>query len=982
MRQLFRIFSNIAIYIALSFFILPMFLAQPEAQGRKVTWEKFEWQVLSSKFFDIHYPKGYEEMGRLALVYAEEANIFLSEAMAHKLSEVIPIYIYPSHRHFQMTNIYAGAIDESIGGFTESQRKRVVIPFMGSYDKLRHVITHELVHAFQYDILMEPVTFSAPRINTPLWLIEGMAEYLSIAWDSSGEMAMRDAVVSGTLPTIEELTYMQVANSYMIYKAGQSIAHYIDETYGLHKIGELLKDTRDQERFTDAVKTNLGISSAELNEEWQLWLKRKYFADIQKKIDNEQAHIVTDSPEEYSVGANMHPAISPDGTKMVYLTFRKYQPALVIKKADLEKGERDYTISGGRFERDKGGGETVLVTGGDNAGFRTLHYLDNRISFTPDSKNIFFCAQSRGKDRLFLFDVEKKKVVESWAPAVDTIQYPKLSVDGKRAVFTGLAYGRANLYVLDLESGEVEQITDNYFYEKQASFSHDAKMIYFSSNMNQAGDIESPAYHIFSFDLASKKIVQLTFEPGDQLNPFPAGESGDTLLYVSGQTGILNAYSLDLSSGKSRQLTDAAGGILQAQVDQKDEVYLFSFYRKQRYDIGLIEKAKLPEAKQREQIGERLRPPAFPKAPDDLSIVPETSYFPKFSLDRFLFGLQYSSYYGAGGFVYIILNEYMGNHSIEAFIDAASASENYLVKYAYIQNRIDFYFTGFRTTNYYSILNLTDLYTLNDFLYNPNFVASSIYREGVNMTATYPFHSFFGLDLGIEVSRMEETFYDEVPAQYERKDIKTNIYGINAGISYNNVLYSYAGPLKGTSVRLNDAQTLNLSGADYVFNRVELDFRKYFLLGNRSVFASRVFMGVSSGPQGSYFPFLLGGYNTLRGHPFLSIQGRHAFLTKMELRFPLIDYIIFGLPFQWASRGFSGVAFFDMGGAINNPNKWRGYDNETGRLDDLKMSFGLGMRVVVFPGFLLKIDWGTPWDLVESLPLRRWQGVFSVGYEY
>ncbi len=961
--------------LLLSFPVLPGY-----GQGVKVNWENFQWQVLSSRFFDIHYPEGYEELGRHALRYAEEANIYLSETLQHKLSEAISIYIYPSHRHFQMTNITMGFIDESTGGFTESRKKRVVIPFMGGYDQFRHVLSHELVHVFQYDILMADNSISmAASFSAPLWLMEGMAEYLSIGWDQSGEMTIRDAVLSDTMPTVDQMTYMQVSNTYMLYKAGQSLMYYIDETYGLKKIGELLKDARDQQRFNDAIKTNLGISTSRLNDEWHLWLKRNYYKEIERKVDREQAHILTDG-EEYSAGFNIHPSISPDGKTMVYLTSRKYQPVLVLKEMDLNSDKPDYTLKPEKDEPNKESKEKVLLTGGNNSRFKALHFLDNRISFTPDSQKIFFCAQGRGKDVLYLFDIEKRKVVESWSPGVDTVQFPDLAADGKQAVFTGLAKGRADLYVLNLETGKLRNITDDYFNEKHATFSSDGKTIYYSSNRNAEQNIESAVYHLFAYNIETGENRQLTFNEGNQLNPFAVGDS--TLLYISDQTGILNAFSMDTESGESRQLTDAAGAILQAQSDQDESVYLFSFYRKQRYDIGVIEKNKLPAAPQGGEKRPDFSHREFPAAPDDLSAVVEKEYFPRFSIDRFFLGFQYSNYYGPGGFIYLTIDEYMGNHMFEAFVDAASQSENYQIKYAYLKNRIDWYFTGFRASNFYSILNFTDLRTINDFIYNPNFVTRSIYREGAVASAAYPINSFFILALGLEVSRYEEIFYEDLPKEYERQDIKTNIYGINAGLQYNNVLYSYAGPLKGLSVRVNDNQTMNLFGEDYVYNRFETDFRGYLLLGNRSVFVSRIFGGISGGPQGEYFPWLLGGYNTLRGHPFLSIQGKYALMSKLELRFPLVDYIIFGLPVQWATRGFSGVAFVDLGGAIDEPSRWRTYDPDTGRLDDLKMSYGLGMRIILVPGFLLKIDWATPWDLVSYLPIRKWEGNFSVGYEY
>ena len=253
--------------------LLLMSLSPLSSLGQKVVWEELDWQVISSEHFDVYYPQGYDTLGRIALLYAEEANIVLSKKLEHNLSQVIPIFIYPSHSHFQMTNIIFSNISEGVGGFAERIKKRVVIPFMGSYDAFRHVVTHELVHAFQYDILLGGgfggLLASQYAPNPPLWLVEGMAEYLSIGWDETADMTVRDAVITDTMPTLMQMTEMRVLSGYMLYKGGQSVMRFIAETWGERKIGELLKDMRDQKNIGDAIKTNFGITFEEFDDRWR-----------------------------------------------------------------------------------------------------------------------------------------------------------------------------------------------------------------------------------------------------------------------------------------------------------------------------------------------------------------------------------------------------------------------------------------------------------------------------------------------------------------------------------------------------------------------------------------------------------------------------------------------------------------------------------------------------------------------------------------
>ena len=63
-----------------------------------------------------------------------------------------PIVLYGSHRRFEQTNIYGGLIEESTGGFTDARKRRIVLPFAASLADTDHVLGHEIVHAFQFDI--------------------------------------------------------------------------------------------------------------------------------------------------------------------------------------------------------------------------------------------------------------------------------------------------------------------------------------------------------------------------------------------------------------------------------------------------------------------------------------------------------------------------------------------------------------------------------------------------------------------------------------------------------------------------------------------------------------------------------------------------------------------------------------------------------------------------------------------------------------
>ena len=89
-----------------------------------------------------------------------------------------PIILYANHPDFQQTTAIDGEIGVGTGGITEGLKNRVVMPVMETNQMTRHVIGHELVHAFQYHALLggnQNENFENIN-NIPLWMIEGMAE--------------------------------------------------------------------------------------------------------------------------------------------------------------------------------------------------------------------------------------------------------------------------------------------------------------------------------------------------------------------------------------------------------------------------------------------------------------------------------------------------------------------------------------------------------------------------------------------------------------------------------------------------------------------------------------------------------------------------------------------------------------------------------------------------------------------------------------
>jgi hypothetical protein len=223
-------------------------MAPPHAAAQfgqnKVHYKNFKWRILRTEHFDVHYYEGTEEAVEIAGLMAERGYKRLSGVLHHQIKSRVPLVLYASHTDFEQTNITPELLSIGTGGVTEFLKRRVFLPFTGSFAELDHVLTHELVHAFQVDILFGDnvgLIGNPFASSPPSWFMEGMAEYLSIGGtDANTKMWLRDASLEGYLIPIKTLQYV---GDIRVYRFGQSIMQFIADTYGIAKIGELLKRT-------------------------------------------------------------------------------------------------------------------------------------------------------------------------------------------------------------------------------------------------------------------------------------------------------------------------------------------------------------------------------------------------------------------------------------------------------------------------------------------------------------------------------------------------------------------------------------------------------------------------------------------------------------------------------------------------------------------------------------------------------------------
>jgi hypothetical protein len=565
-------------------------LAQPAGAqyfGRnKIQYKTFRFEVMRTDHFDIYFYPSERAAALQAARMAERWCERLTRIFAHALVDRQPLIIYGSHPEFEQTNVIEGELGEGTGGVTERFKRRIVLPLGASLAESDHVIGHELVHAFQFDIGTAGIHHlsggDAGIDHLPLWFIEGLAEYLSIgADDPLTAMWMRDAAAGSSLPSIHDLGKPR----YFPYRWGQALWAYLTGRYGDDIVGPVFRTAALGGDAEAALRVVLGVAPAELTKQWHAAL-REHAAAVRKQTRplSDYGRAIERDPNELST-YNISPSISPDGRRLMFMSQRD------LLSIDLFLAD----ASSGRVVR------KVTNTATDPH-FSSLQTINSAGAWSPDGRRFVFSVVHGGMAHLAVIDADSGRTEQEVPiPMVGEIFSPSWAPDGQAIVFSALHDGVTDLFVFDVAAKTTRQLTDDAYADLQPVWAPDGRTFAFVTDRytTRLNDCAPGAYQIALLEVGSGSIrVVGGADEGKNINPQWVADG--ELLFVSDRSGISDIYRVTIATGRLSQVTDVATGVGGITVVSPAISYatkagrlVFSAYEKDKYSIFAIDDARV-----------------------------------------------------------------------------------------------------------------------------------------------------------------------------------------------------------------------------------------------------------------------------------------------------------------------------------------------------------------------------------------------------
>lgn len=981
------------------------FLRAQQFGRNKPHYATFDFRVAGSPHIALYH---YLENDSLAARFLGTAGAWYEyekRVFRDSFPEPNPLILYANHADFQQTTAIMGRIGVGTGGVTEALRNRVAMPLTELNAQTNHVLGHELVHAFQYNLFRHSKdSLSLADIQAiPLWMVEGLAEYLSIGnVDPHTAMWMRDAVRENDFPSLKDLTR---GAKYFPYRYGQAFWAFVAGVYGDTVVYPLFLNTAKL-GYEEALRRVTGLGEKAFSEVWKKNMV-DYYGKFRPPLRADKlAGVVLIEPAKTG-DVNIAPVISPNGNYVAFLSQKNFF-TIDLFLADARTGEVLETLS-----------TTVREGHIDDFSF-----VESAGTWSPASDRFAFTVFSEGQNKLTIVEPgQRRKSRTMEIPGVPYFSNPAWSPDGRKIVVTGMVDGRCDLYSFDLHDQSVRQLTNDWFSDLHPEWSNDGSHIVFVSDrpaLGRAYDQKSLQLCFLEIPDAEVKVLDI-FHGAENFNPSFSPDD-QSVYFLSNRDGFRNLYELELSTGEILQLTDYFTGIsgLTAyspafSISQQTGKVCYTYYAGGKYAIYLAKPADFLSKgvpPQEVDFGAGTLPPGYRSLdivnrslteiefhPDNAHFAPQKPYRPQISLEYIgnevgvgVFTGSFGNRTGMAGAVNMLFGDMLGYQRMFASASLNGEIYDFGGQVAYLNQR--------RRVNWgasvshipyrsaYMGIRRDTIFTKEDTLLTDNVVLdvvrtfethASVFsylilntRQRLEAGAGYAVYS-------MRHDRYQTHYHNGLPVGEEHDKLEPpdgyRLGNLYAAYVFDNSYFGLTSPLRGKRYRAEIEHVYD----DLDYNTFTFDYRQYLFLnptsiGFRLMHASRY----GSDAEDKLLYPLSFAYPTLtRGNRIDDLQGyendetgaysiNQIFGSRM-----VVGNLEWRIPFTGPERLaqikssilLTDISLFaDMGLAWDSSSKpvWK----QTAEGPDERVPFfstGLSFRINVLGAMVLEMYYALPW---------------------
>jgi len=501
----------------------------------RLQFKKMKWQYYQTPNFNTYFNQHGDPLAKYVAQVAEKELTGIEQQVEYGLQRRGNIVLYNSFNEMEQSNIGLESEWQTIGGTTNLVNNKMVVYYTDDHNNLRLQIRRGIARVLVENLLFgdDLGEFAANQtlLDLPNWLVDGFVNYVAEPWNTQLDDELKSAILSDRYTNFYSFAFEKPE------LAGHAFWYYFANKYKKENVTYFLYLARVYRNINTAAqrickKKFKDVVADFMNEEGELYNK-----DIHGRRNFPKGIIsVVEEVSDKKDFFHFSPNPVPRSQTYAVVEFNSGRYCVVLHENYVNR--------------------KVLLKNGVRSNEKQLQPHYPLIAWDPKGTRLAVVYYAEGKIHLFVYDmVSKYKRVVTTLDEFDQIQDMTYMLDNNTLLFSAVRKGQSDIFVYRMPGGEIEQITNDVYDDRDASFvtfPNKTGIIYSSnrpSGFAPSNDTVLPSrnrYNIFLVDNWNKsefkQISQLTHMTYGNAW-FPAQYNNFHFTFISDESGIANRYA-------------------------------------------------------------------------------------------------------------------------------------------------------------------------------------------------------------------------------------------------------------------------------------------------------------------------------------------------------------------------------------------------------------------------------------------------------